>query len=107
MIRLVMKSLPIIREPGSDRAYVECASGKLPVHTRCSYCMNCKGIQVGARVMPSPYEIAYSQIKGGSVPPEILMEAAMQFNSLVRDGSAVACDDEKGHGYTPRFKSRL
>lgn len=69
--------------------------------------MNCKGIQVGARVMPSPYETAYSQIKGGSVPPEILMEAAMQFNSLVRDGSAVACDDEKGHGYTPRFKSRL
>ncbi|HPY59388.1 MAG TPA: hypothetical protein PLG55_01520 [Methanospirillum sp.] len=102
-----MKSLPIIREPGSDRAYVECASGKLPVHTRCSYCMNCKGIQVGARVMPSPYESAFSRISGGSVPPEMLMEAAMQFNSLVRDGSAVACNDEKGEGYTPRFASRL
>jgi len=57
--------------------------------------------------MPSPYGNAFSQIKGGSVPPEILMEAAMQFNSLVRDGSAVACDDENGKGYTPWFQSRL
>mgnify|MGYP007023464133 FL=1 len=69
--------------------------------------MNCKGIQVGARVMPSPYESAFSRISGGSVPPEMLMEAAMQFNSLVRDGSSVACNDEKGEGYTPRFASRL
>ena len=69
--------------------------------------MNCKGIQVGARVMPSPYENAFSQIKGGSVPPEILMEAAMHFNSLVRDGSAVACNDEKDQGYTPRFPSSM
>lgn len=69
--------------------------------------MNCKGIQVGARVMPSPYENAFSQMKEGSVPPEILMEAAMQFNTLVRDGSAIACNDEKGEGYTPRFRSKL
>ncbi|MDD1724878.1 MAG: hypothetical protein LUQ07_07100 [Methanospirillum sp.] len=101
-----MKSLPILREQGSDKAYVECTSGKVPVHTKCSYCLNCKGILVGARVMPSPYDNASSQIKGGSVPPEILMEAAMQFNSLVRDGSAVACEDEKDGGYAPRFRTR-
>jgi len=45
-------------------------------------------------------------MRGNAAPPEILMEAAMQFNSLVRDGSAVACDDEKGQGYTPRFRTR-
>ncbi|HOL40228.1 MAG TPA: hypothetical protein PLY78_00145 [Methanospirillum sp.] len=57
--------------------------------------------------MPSPYENAFSQMRGNAAPPEILMEAAMQFNSLVRDGSAVACDDEKGQGYTPRFRTRV
>ncbi|NLV25767.1 MAG: hypothetical protein GXY48_01140 [Methanomicrobiales archaeon] len=101
-----MKSLPIIRDSESDKAYVECASGKLPVHTRCSYCLHCKGIQVGARVMPSPYESAFSQIKGSTAPPEILMEAAMQFNTLVRDGTAISCNDDSGKGYTPRFGSR-
>lgn len=101
-----MKSLPLIREQDSDKVYVECSSGKLPVHTRCSYCQNCKGIQVGARVMPSPYENASSQIRGGSVPPEILMEAAMQFNSLIRDGTAITCSDDSNNGYTPRFRAK-
>lgn len=101
-----MKTLPILREQGSDKAYVECASGKQPVHTRCSYCQHCKGIQVGARVMPSPYETALSQIKGTSAPPEVLMEAAMQFNTLVRDGTAISCNDETDQGYTPRFRTR-
>jgi hypothetical protein len=101
-----MKTLPIIRDLSSDKAYVECISGKLSVHTRCSYCLNCKGIQVGARVMPSPYESVSGQIRGGGMPPESLMEAAMQFNTLVRDGSAVACGDETGKGYSPRFRTR-
>jgi len=57
--------------------------------------------------MPSPYEQAMSQIRGGTVPPEILMEAAMQFNSLVRDGTAIACTDDNNQGYTPRFRSKL
>jgi len=102
-----MKSIPILRESGSDKAYVECASGKLSVHTRCSYCLNCKGIQVGARVMPSPYESVFGQMRKGEMPPESLMEAAMQFNSLVRDGTSVACGDESGKGYLPRFKTRV
>jgi hypothetical protein len=100
-----MKSLPIFREQGSDKAYVECASGKLSVHIKCSYCLNCKGIQIGARVMPSPYESVSDQVKGGSMAPESLMEAAMQFNSLVRDGTAIACGDETGNGYSPRFRT--
>jgi hypothetical protein len=29
----------------------------------------------------------------------MLMNAAMMFNSLVRDGTAIACDDDKNTGY--------
>lgn len=56
--------------------------------------------------MPSPYETISSQIRTGVMPPEALMEAAMQFNTLVRDGTELACDDDAGAGYTLRFKSR-
>ena len=56
--------------------------------------------------MPSPYETISSQIRTGVMPPEALMEAAMQFNTLVRDGTELACNDDAGAGYTRRFKSR-
>jgi len=101
-----MKSLPILRDSASDKVQVECASGKLAVHTRCSICIHCKGVKVGARVMPSPYDTISGQIRTGAMPPEALMEAAMQFNTLIRDGTELACDDDKGEGYTPRFRSK-
>jgi len=56
--------------------------------------------------MPSPYDIIAGQIRTGVMPPEALMEAAMQFNTLVRDGSEIACDDDTNAGYTPRFRSK-
>ncbi len=40
------------------------------------------------------------------MPPEALMEAAMQFNTLIRDGTDIACDDDENAGYTPRFRSK-
>jgi hypothetical protein len=101
-----MKSLPILRDSASDTVQVECALGKLAVHTRCAFCIHCKGIKVGARVMPSPYDTISGQIKTGVMPPEALMEAAMQFNTLVRDGTELACDDDSGAGYTSRFRSK-
>ena len=101
-----MKSLPFLRDSATDKVEVECASGKLAVHTRCAFCTHCKGVKVGARIMPSPYETISSQIRTGVMPPEALMEAAMQFNTLVRDGTELACDDDAGAGYTLRFKSR-
>ncbi len=101
-----MKSLPIIRETATDKVQVECASGKLAVHTRCGLCIHCKGVKVGARIMPSPYDMITGQIQSGVMPPEALMEAALQFNTLVRDGSEITCDDEAGVGYTPRFRSK-
>lgn len=101
-----MKSLPILRDTESDRVQVECASGKLAVHTRCGICSHCKGVKVGARIMPSPYDLIAGKIRTGAMPPEALMEAAMQFNTLVRDGTEIACDDDAGVGYTPRFRSK-
>lgn len=101
-----MKSLPILRELSSDKVQVECASGMLAVHTRCGLCIHCKGVKVGARIMPSPYDVIAGQIRTGIMPPEALMEAAMQFNTLVRDGTEIACDDDTNVGYTPRFRSK-
>jgi hypothetical protein len=101
-----MKSLPILRDSASDKVQVECAAGKLAVHTRCAYCIHCKGVKIGARVMPSPYDTMSSKIRSGAMPPEALMEAALQFNTLVRDGSDIACDDDANAGYTPRFRSK-
>jgi hypothetical protein len=100
-----MRSLQFIREPGSDKAYVECASGKVPVHIKCAYCTHCKGITVRARVIPSPFDMASSQIRTGGMPPEALMEAALQFNTLVRDGSAVNCNDDQNNGYASRYRT--
>jgi hypothetical protein len=103
---IYMKSLPIFRETGNDKAQVECAAGKLAVHTKCAFCIHCKGVKVGARIMPSPYDTISGQIRTGAMPPEALMEAALQFNTLVRDGSEIACNDETGAGYTPRFRTK-
>lgn len=101
-----MKSLPILRETGSEKVQVECASGKVAVHTRCALCIHCKGVKVGARIMPSPYDTISGQIRVGAMPPEALMEAALQFNTLIRDGTELACEDDAGAGYTPRFRSK-
>jgi hypothetical protein len=101
-----MKSLPILRDLEADKVQVECAAGKLSVHTRCAFCTHCKGVKVGARIMPSPYETISGQIRTGAMPPEALMEAAMQFNTLIRDGTEIACGDDDNSGYTPRFRSK-
>ena len=96
-----MKVLPIKKV--KDDAYVECATGEVEVHRKCSYCTNCKSIQVGLRMMPSPYDGTLTKLRAGKAEPEQLMESAMQFNTLVRDGTALGCADEEGKGYTPRF----
>ena len=96
-----MKILPLKKE--KDNAYVECAAGDVEVHRTCSNCTNCKSIQVGARMMPSPYDGTLTKLRSGKAQPEQLMEAAMQFNLLVRDGTALGCGDDTGKGYTPRF----
>ena len=96
-----MKILPLRKEKGN--AYVACVTGEVEVHRTCSYCVSCKGIQIGLRMMPSPYDGTFAKLKSGKAEPEQLMESAMQFNTLVRDGTALGCADDDGKGYTSRF----
>ena len=95
-----MNVLPFKRE--KNNVYVECATGEVEVHRTCSNCTNCKGIEIGKRMMPSPYDGTLTKLRSGKAEPEQLMEAAMQFNALVRDGTGIGCGDS-GKGYIPRF----
>jgi hypothetical protein len=35
---------------------------------------------------------------------EALMNAAMHFNTLIRDASAIECDDDANEGYRTRYR---
>jgi hypothetical protein len=99
-----MKTLPISRDEKKSKALVECATGEVSVHTKCAYCMHCYGIRMGPRVYPSPQDQALQAIRQGRAQDEALMEAALQFNTLVRDGEAIECNDDAGEGYSPRYR---
>ena len=97
-----MKTLPIHRDEKNVRATVECATGEVPVYRYCAYCAYCKGVRVGTRVYPTPQEKAMQDMSRGRGSEDLLLNAQLQFNSLVRDGSAIECGDEENKG----FKSR-
>jgi hypothetical protein len=83
---------------------VDCATGEVSVYRMCAYCSHCNGVRMGPRVYPSPQEQALLAIRQGKAQDEALMEAAMQFNTLVRDGEAIECSDNLGEGYSPRYR---
>ncbi|MDO8842015.1 MAG: hypothetical protein Q7J09_11330 [Methanocalculus sp.] len=95
-----MKTLPFIRGP-NDRITVQCATGEVPVHTRCAYCRHCHGIRVQKRLTPSPITQAYQKIQRGQASDQELLNAGLMFNTLVADAraEAIECGDEKGEGY--------
>ncbi|RQD84871.1 MAG: hypothetical protein D5R96_00590 [Methanocalculus sp. MSAO_Arc2] len=95
-----MKTLTFIRGP-NDRITVECATGEVPIHTRCAYCRHCAGIRIGKRITPSPIVQAYKKVKHGRAADEELLNAGMMFNTLVSDprAEAIECADEKETGY--------
>ena len=99
-----MKTLPFHREGRRDQVTVDCADGPLSVHSKCAYCIHCQGIRVSQRVVQSPIAQAFQNIRKGSVPDENLMSAALLFNTLVRDGEAVECDDDSNEGFASRFQ---
>ena len=70
-----MKTLSFVRDEKKGRVTVACAEGPVSVSTKCAYCRHCKGSD------------------------ENLMNAAMMFNTLVRDGNAISCDDDADAGY--------
>jgi hypothetical protein len=99
-----MKTLPISRDEKKSTATVECITGTVSVYRMCAYCLHCRGVRMGPRVYPAPQEQALNAIRQGQAQDEVLMNAALQFNTLVRDGDAIECDDNAGTGYSPRYR---
>ena len=98
-----MTDLTLMRSPPSDRMTVMCADGEVAVHSHCSYCVHCSGVRVGKRTMPNPVLQAYRDVRRGTTPDETLMNAATMFNTLVRDGDAIACDDDGNEGFSSLY----
>jgi hypothetical protein len=94
-----MKTLPLDREDESKRVTVGCAEGVVSVYTHCAYCRHCEGVVVRKRVMPSPIPQALSDIRRGVAPDDVMLNAAMTFNTLIRDGSAIYCSDDINEGF--------
>ena len=65
----------------------------------CAYCRYCKGIWVGKRCVPTPQAHALSELKKGTTGDDSLMNAAMMFNTLIRDGSSLDCEDDENQGF--------
>jgi hypothetical protein len=100
-----MKSLSMNRDEKKTNITVECATGMVSVYTRCAYCSHFRGIRLGARMYPSPQEKAWKDLKArGGTGEEALMNAALQFNTLVSEGEAIECDDDAGTGYSPLYR---
>ena len=76
---------------------VTCADGEVSVYTHCGYCKHCAGVRVGKRMIPTPQRQVLSA-DGGVGIDENLLNAAIMFNTLVRDGTAIECEDDAGEG---------
>lgn len=98
-----MKTLQFQRDEKKNRVTVDCAGGAKSVYSYCAYCRHCKGIWVGKRLAPAPQIQALADLRRGTSPDEVLMNAAMMFNTLVKDGSSVECDDDAGTGFVKMF----
>ena len=94
-----MKTLQFTRDEKKDRVTVPCAGGEKSVYSHCAYCRHCKGIWTGSRLAPVPQSEALADVRRGAAADESLMNAAMIFNSLVRDGSALECDAGESEGF--------
>lgn len=94
-----MKTIPFQRDSGKNQVMVDCTGGKVSVYSTCAYCRHCRGIRVGNRVAPTPQVRALTDLRQRGAADEVMMEAALLFNTLVRDGSAVECDDDNNEGY--------
>jgi hypothetical protein len=98
----IMKTLSFHRDEKKNRVTVTCADGEISVYSHCAYCRRCKGIWVGKRLVPSPQAQALSDLKRGSAGDDTLMNAAMMFNTLIRDGLSVECEDGENQGFLRR-----
>jgi cytochrome c5 len=98
-----MKTLPFLRDDKKSRVTVACADGDISVYSHCAYCRYCKGVRMGNRVAPSPQSQALLEVRRGVGSDDVLMNAAMMFNTLVRDGSAIECSDDENNGFASLY----
>ncbi|MCT8338268.1 hypothetical protein FKB36_12420 [Methanoculleus sp. Afa-1] len=99
-----MKILEFHRDGSGDRVKVACADREVSVHSHCGYCKHCAGVRVGKRTIPTPQRQAFAGLSQGGSPDENLLNAAMMFNTLVRDGTAIECDDDAGEGFASMYR---
>ncbi|HOF97743.1 MAG TPA: hypothetical protein PLV90_11300, partial [Methanoculleus sp.] len=86
------------------RVTVVCADREVSVYSYCGYCRHCAGVRVGKRMIPTPQRQALSGLRQSANPDENLLNAAIMFNTLVRDGSAIECEDDKGEGFSSMYR---
>lgn len=98
-----MKTLPFHRDEKKQQVAVDCADGRLSVYRFCAFCVHCSGIRVRNRVLPSPQKQALTDIKTKAASDDALLNAAMMFNTLIRDGEAIECDDDANEGFVPLY----
>jgi hypothetical protein len=98
-----MKTLEFVRDEKKNRVTVACADGMVSVYSKCAYCKHCTGIAAGKRVAPAPQKEALEAMRSGKGSDDALMNAAMMFNTLVRDGHAIACDDDANAGFAKLY----
>jgi hypothetical protein len=94
-----MKTLQFQRDENKDRVTVTCSEGDKSVYSHCAYCRHCRGVRVGNRQVQTPQSQVLVEVRRGKAADESLMNAAMIFNTLVRDGTALECDDDKNTGF--------
>ena len=95
-----MKILSFQRDEKKERVTVTCADGNVSVYSHCAYCKHCKGVRMANRMVPTPQMQALNDMRRGAAADENLMNAAMMFNTLIRDGTAIECDDDANDGYS-------
>jgi hypothetical protein len=83
-----MKMLPFDRNEMKGTVKVECADGMVSVYSHCAYCRHCRGVRKGAALNAPPQVRALADIRKGMPGDDMLMNAAMAFNSMVREGDA-------------------
>jgi len=98
-----MKTLPFQQDEQKQHVAVDCADGRLSVYRFCAFCVHCSGIRVRDRVIPSPQKQALDNIKTKAASDDTLLNAAMMFNTLIRDGEAIECDDDANEGFVPLY----
>lgn len=99
-----MKTLEITWDEKKYRATVGCADGPVSVHRNCAFCVHCKGVWIGQKLYPAPQETVMRSFSSGGSSDDALISAAMQFNTLVKDGSAIECDDDGNKGFKSRYR---